>query len=77
MNYISRKIATFEVRALSLLRNRVPRLVIPLACVIDYYGAVYQVFTPGMLSLETLVYGSQSDGLLFKDDDEDALVIVK
>jgi hypothetical protein len=41
MNYISRKIATFEIRALSLLRHRVPRLVIPLACIIDYYGAVY------------------------------------
>jgi hypothetical protein len=35
------------------------------------------VFTPGMLSLETLVYGSQSDGLLFKDDDEDAVFIAK
>ena len=58
MNYICRKVAKYNIRALSLLRHRIPKLVIPLTCLIDYYGDIYEVFTPGLLSLDTLVYGS-------------------
>jgi hypothetical protein len=41
VNATVNKIASLEVRALSLLRLRLPKLIIPLACVVDYFGIVF------------------------------------
>ena len=72
VNHIVSKIAALDVRALALLRHRFPKLVVPLACVIDYYGIVFEVQSPSPLTLNTLVYGSDTEGLLFKNDDAEA-----
>lgn len=57
---------------MSMLRHRIPKLVIPLACIVDYYGFVFEVQTPAPLTLSTLAYGSDTEGLLLKDDDPTA-----
>ena len=38
----SPKLATLDVRNLSLLRNRIPNLIVPLACIVDYYGLKFE-----------------------------------
>jgi hypothetical protein len=35
---ISGKVTSLDVRNYALLRNRVHNLVVPLACIVDYYG---------------------------------------
>ena len=69
VNHIVSKIAGLDVRALALLRHRFPKLIIPLACVVDYYGIAFEIQTPSPLTLNSLVYGSDTEGLLFKNDD--------
>ena len=66
------KIACLDVRALAILRHRIPSLVVPLACVVDYYGIVFEVISPAALSLNSLVYGSDTEGALYKNDIFDA-----
>ncbi len=39
---ISGKIAALDVRNLATLRNRIARLVVPLACIVDYYGLRFE-----------------------------------
>jgi hypothetical protein len=36
------KIASLDVRNLALMRNRLPRLVVPLATLVDYYGIKFE-----------------------------------
>ncbi len=36
------KIASLDVRNLAIMRNRLPRLVVPLACIVDYYGIKFE-----------------------------------
>ena len=67
---INSRLAALDVRALSLLRHKIPDLIIPLACVVDFYGLVFEVQSPAHLDLNSLVYGSDTDGLLYQDDDE-------
>jgi hypothetical protein len=43
VNQVVAKLATHNARALALLRFRIPNLLIPLSCVIDYYGIVFEV----------------------------------
>ena len=50
---------------------------IPLACIVDYYGIYFEVQTPSPLTLNTLVYGSDSEGLLFKNDDAESEQLAK
>ena len=73
MNSTVSKIATLEVRVMSILRHQIPKLIIPLACVVDYYGLVFQVQTPIKITQNTLVYGSDTEGLLFKNDDPEGV----
>mmetsp|Transcript_29137 Transcript_29137/g.43912 ORF Transcript_29137/g.43912 Transcript_29137/m.43912 type:complete len:123 (+) Transcript_29137:110-478(+) len=65
---VNNKIANLDVRALALLRHRIPKLVIPLACTVDYFGILFEVQSPCFLTLNSLVYGSDSNGVLYKDD---------
>lgn len=69
---ISGKIASLDVRNLALLRNRLDRLIVPLACVVDYYGLKFETQSLAPISINSLVYGSDLDGLLFNDDDAEA-----
>lgn len=66
---VSAKIAALDVRNLALLRNRFPGLVVPLACVVDYFGVRFEAQSLAPLSVNSLAYGSDLEGLLFKDDD--------
>jgi len=52
-------------------------LMVPLVCVIDYFGIVFEVQTPFPISINTLVYGSDTQGLLFKNDHEEAEQMAK
>ena len=36
------KIASLDVRNLAIMRNRLPRLVVPLACIVDYFGIKFE-----------------------------------
>jgi len=60
------------VRNLALLRCRVHNLVAPLACIVDYYGLRFEAMSLMPLSINSLVYGSDTDGLLFTDSDQEA-----
>jgi hypothetical protein len=63
-------VASLDVRNLAILRNRVDNLVVPLACLIDYYGIRFETQSLAPISINSLVYGSDTDGLLFNDDDQ-------
>lgn len=69
---ILRKVAHQSAQAYALLRFKVPKLVVPLSCVIDYYSYVFEVQTAPLLTLDSLVYGSGDNGLLYKNDDFEA-----
>ena len=77
VNSIVNKIATLDVRALSILRNRIPGLYIPLACIVDYYGTIFECQSPVSITQTSLAYGSDSEGILFKNDDLQAEQIAK
>ena len=68
---LSGKIATLEVRNYALLRNRIPDLIVPLACLVDYYGLKFEAQSLAPISINSLVYGSDLQGLLYKDEAED------
>lgn len=69
---ISGKIAALDVRNLAAMRNRVARLVVPLACLVDYYGIKFECQSLAPLSINSLVYGSDTNGLTFTNKDEHA-----
>lgn len=66
---LSGKVAALDVRNLALLRNRIEGLVVPLACFVDYYGIKFETQSLAPLSINSIVYGSDTDGLLFTDED--------
>lgn len=68
------KIAALEVRNSALLRNKVPNLVVPLACIVDYCGLRYMCLSLLPLSTNSLAYGSDDEGLTFKNNDKDAFL---
>jgi hypothetical protein len=39
---ISGKIASLDVRNMALLRNKIENLIVPLACIVDYYGLKFE-----------------------------------
>lgn len=49
-----------------------PNLIVPLACVVDYYGIRFETQSLCPISLNSLVYGSDTDGLLFENNDQNA-----
>jgi len=74
---ISGKIASLDVRNLALLRNRIQRLVVPLACLVDYYGLKFECQSLAPLSINSLVYGSDTNGLTFTNKDLHAEAMAK
>lgn len=69
---INRKIAGLDARNLSLVRNRIPDLVVPLSCTVDYFGLRFECLSIAPISLNTLVYGSDNEGLIFVNENENA-----
>ena len=72
LSEISGKIASLDVRNLALLRNKKARLIVPLACLVDYYGLRFETQSLAPLSINSLAYGSDTNGVLFQDYDQDA-----
>ena len=69
---INRKIAGLDARNLSLLRNRIQDLVVPLSCTVDYLGLRFECLSIPPISLNTLVYGSDNEGLIVVNENEAA-----
>ena len=69
---INRKIASLDSRNLTLLRNRIENLVVPLSCTVDYFGVRFECLSIPPISLNTLVYGSDNEGLTFYNENEAA-----
>ena len=69
---ISGKVASLDVRTLASLRNRISRLVVPLACLVDYFGIKFECQSLSPLSINSLVYGSDTNGVTFTNKDEHA-----
>ena len=61
----SSKLAALNVKSLQILRNKFENLVVPLACVVDYYGIRFEVQSFVSISSNSLVYGSDNEGLTF------------
>lgn len=77
LSEISAKVASLDARNLALLRNRVARLVVPLASIVDYYGMRFECQSLAPLSINSLVYGSDVNGLTFTNKDEHAEMMAK
>ena len=69
---INGKLAALEVRNLSFIRNKIEGLVCPLACIVDYLGVRYLCSSLLPISMNSLVYGSDTQGVIFKNDEERA-----
>ena len=72
MAHISAKLAALSVRNSALLRNKIDNLIVPLSCVVDFYGQRFEAQSLLPLSINSLAYGSDTDGLVFKNDDKEA-----
>jgi hypothetical protein len=69
---ISGKVASLDVRNLAILRNKIDKLVAPFACLVDYYGIKFETQRLAPISINSLVYGSDLNGILFTDEYQDA-----
>jgi hypothetical protein len=52
-----------------LLRNKIEGLVVPLACTVDYLGLRFECISLVPASLNSLAYGSDLNGVVYKNDD--------
>ena len=73
LSEISAKLAALDVRNASLLRNKFENLIVPLSCIVDYFGQRFEAISMVPASINSLVYGSDTDGLIFKDEDPEAV----
>ena len=72
LSEISAKLAALDVRNAAILRNKIENLVVPLSCVVDFFGQRYHAMSLIPASINSLVYGSDTDGLVFKNEDKEA-----
>lgn len=72
LSEISGKVASLDVRNMAIMRNRLPRLVVPLASIVDYYGLKFECQSLAPISINSLVYGSDTNGLTFVNKDAHA-----
>ena len=64
------KVAALEAKNLALLRGQIEGLCVPLACTVDHSGVRFFVCSLAPLSTNSLVYGTDTEGLLFEDAHE-------
>lgn len=60
------------MRNSAILRNKIDNLVVPLATIVDYLGQRYLCMSLMPISINTIAYGSDNEGLTFKNDDQEA-----
>ena len=72
LSEISGKLAALDVRNAAILRNKIENLVVPLACIVDYFGQRFEAQSLVPASINSLVYGSDTDGVIFKNTDKEA-----
>lgn len=77
MGEISAKLAALDVRNAALLRNKIENLVVPLSCVVDYFGSRFEAISLIPASINSLVYGSDTDGQVFINKDTEAEQMAK
>lgn len=49
---------------MALLRNQFENLIVPLACTVDYFGVRYECTSIPPISQNSLIYGSDNEGLI-------------
>lgn len=62
------KMAKQNSRNLHFIRNRVLGMIVPLSCVVDYFGHVFECFSILPISLNSLVLGSDDEAFTVKTD---------
>jgi hypothetical protein len=68
------KICGNELRALENLQGKIQNLRIPMACIVDYFGARFLATSSLPVDHDTLVYGSSTDGLTIeRNSDADGM----
>ena len=77
LSEISDKLASLEVRNAALLRNKVENLVVPLSCIVDYFGTRFLAMSLIPASINSLAYGSDTDGLVFRNEEKEAEKLAK
>ena len=66
---ICRKLAKQNVRNLKMVQNRIDGLIVPLSCVVDYFGLRYECFSIPPISQNSLALGSDNDSLTLNSDE--------
>ena len=69
--------AAHNLKAYSLLRHKFSRLLIPFCCIIDYRGEAFEVWSISPISINTIVYGSDTQGINYKSTDLEAEELAK
>jgi hypothetical protein len=71
------KVASLDVRNLAIMRNRLPRLVVALGSLVDYFGIKFECQSLAPISINSVVYGSDTNGLTFTNRDAHAEAMAK
>ena len=77
LSEISAKVASLDVRGSALLRNKIDGLVVPLACIVNYFGIRFEAISLIPVSLNSLAYGSDTEGLLVETRDYEAEIMAE
>lgn len=63
------KLAGINIKCLSVVWNKFENLIVPLGCVVDYYGIRFECQSYVPLTTSSLVYGSDNEGLSVESKD--------
>lgn len=54
---------------MAFLRCKFEKALIPLCCIIDYFGIWFEVHSLSPITINSIVWGSDNDGLTFVNKD--------
>jgi len=63
------KLAALNAKSLAFIRSKFENALVPLCCIVDYYGIWFEVHSFCPISINSLVFGSDNDGLTFTNKD--------
>jgi hypothetical protein len=63
---VNYKRAAYGARNLAYMRHKLPTLMVPLCCIVDCNGERYECHSMPSVTINTLVYGTDTDSLVFK-----------
>ena len=66
------KLARMNIQNLSFLRNKFPGVLVPLGCMIDYFGIRYECQSLCPITLNSLIYGTDNEGITIENYDLEA-----